>query len=355
MLQFEVPQLIVSPHEFLSTPHLPVHAGGRGWGAHAAQPVRTPPHPLLTTAPPPGLHTPGLEQVSGVQQEPVSVLQVEPPLHVSGLGQVMVVPHPVIDETHLPAQSAAVGGTHATHLFPWQTSFPGHVGQITATPHESAMTPHCAPCAAHAGFAETHWWVLSSQTWFDGQEAGLPASLQWKDGSPQLSNVPHALGPSSAQMLLTHASPGRPPSSKKGSASVAESALPSPDPPSPLPACPSSPAWPSSPSVPSSPLPGAPSERFVASPFAVASCGPPSPAIPPAPSEPPHATGATDKRRAPTRDHTPRDPTERAAVYFSRMVKMLGEFRALGASERQSSRGETKAPAGDEVSLSPHG
>jgi hypothetical protein len=353
VLQFVVPQLTVSPHEFFSVPHFPSHAGGSGAAGHFVHPVSTPPHPLPTTAPPPGSHTPGLAQVSGVQQEPVRALHDVPTPHVVGDGHVMVVPHPEIDDTHLPVQSAAVGGTHATHLLSVHTSVPGQVGQTTATPHESVTTPHWAPCAAHAGFAETHSCVLSLQTSFAGQAAGFPASLQWNDGLPQFSNAPQAPAPRMAQMFSTHASGPNPPSSWKGSASPASAPASPTGPPSPLPEEPSSPRLPdpSSPSVASSPLSlpswSSPGGRFDPSLPVVASVAPPPSSVPPpaAPSEPPHAMGVSatsGSNRVPTSDQAPRDPSERTDVYFSTMVKMLGEFRAreerdgafLGAGQR---------------------
>jgi len=112
--QFVVPQLIESPHVFFTVPHLPSQSGFSGGAAHFVQPVRVPPHPSLTGVPSVGWQTPGLAHVSGVQHAPVSPLHLAAPVQAVGV-QVMVVPHPVIDVTHLPAQSACVGGTHATH------------------------------------------------------------------------------------------------------------------------------------------------------------------------------------------------------------------------------------------------
>jgi len=149
----------VSPHEFVTLPHLPLHAGGRGGGGHDGQPWSVPPQPSLTPVPvgsqtpstPPSTLTP---QASGVQHSPLSVLHFWGVVHVTGVGQVMVTPQPLSVALQLSAQSACVGGTHATHwcVVASHTSGLAHVPQFTSTPHESGMNPHWAPCAAHDAF-----------------------------------------------------------------------------------------------------------------------------------------------------------------------------------------------------------
>jgi hypothetical protein len=114
VLQFVVPQLIESPHVFFTVPHLPTHTGFSGGVAHFVQPVSVPPQPSLTGVPSVGWQTPGLAHVSGVQHAPVSELHLAVPVHAVAV-HVIVVPHPVSVVTHLPAQSACVGGTHAMH------------------------------------------------------------------------------------------------------------------------------------------------------------------------------------------------------------------------------------------------
>jgi hypothetical protein len=133
-LQLPVPQLTVSPHAFLSVPHLPAHAGGSGGVGHAAQ-LSVPPQPSLTPVP----HTLGLEHVRGVQHWSVIVLHFAGDVHVTGVGHVTVTPQPVRVAAQLAAQSAAVGGVHATHwcVVASQTSGLVHAPQFTSTPHES--------------------------------------------------------------------------------------------------------------------------------------------------------------------------------------------------------------------------
>ena len=106
------PQLTLSPQVFFTVPHLPEHAAGGGGVGHFAQFLRIPPQPFET--PVPGSHTPGLAHVSGVHPQ-VFVAS----LHGSAdphwvVPQSIVTPHPV-SVPHLLVQSAAVGGTQATH------------------------------------------------------------------------------------------------------------------------------------------------------------------------------------------------------------------------------------------------
>jgi hypothetical protein len=271
------PHLTSSPHELVTVPHLPVHTAGGGGVGHFVQLWRTPPHPSET--PVPGSQTPGLAHVSGVQPQVFVVVLQGADVHWL-VPQSIVTPQPV-SFPHRPAQSAAVGGTHATHWFVFASQIcvappSSDVGQdphSLVTPHESTMVPHSAPAALHAGFVDWQRCVSLLQA---SPEGHLPQFT----ASPQSFTVPHAFTPIAAQIPGTQPSPPTAPSGRiSGPASF-------PPFPPPLPPA-SSPPLPGPPSPPaSSPPPlGAP-------PSAVLPIDPIAPLPPPLPSTPASLTVA---------------------------------------------------------------
>ncbi len=141
------PQLTLSPQVFFTVPHFPVQAAGGGGGGHFVQLWRIVPQPLET--PVPGSHTPGLAQVRGVQPHVFVVVSHGSLVPHWAVPQLTDTPQPV-SVPHLPVQSAAVGGTHATHWFVFASQIcvvppslvVGQEPQLMATPHESMIVPH---------------------------------------------------------------------------------------------------------------------------------------------------------------------------------------------------------------------